>query len=89
MIAIEEITPGKPYACKFRVKEARDEFDRKWPNLSDTPFHHYSWVESFGFLLQRDTEQRLVVVADEKTDQEFVCGYDDIWDVDDVEVVNE
>jgi hypothetical protein len=89
MIAIEEITPGKPYACKFRVKEARDEFDRKWPNLSDTPFHHYSWVESFGFLLQRDTEQQLVVVADEKTDQEFVCGYDDIWDVDDVEVVNE
>jgi len=89
VIDIREITPGRAYGCKFKVKEARDEFDRKWPNMSDTPFHHYAEVEGFGFLKQRDTEQELVVVIDEKSEQEFVCTYDDIWDVDEVEIIED
>ena len=47
----------------------------------------YGDYEGFGFLKQRDTEQELVVVIDEKSDNEFVCAYADIWDVDEVELI--
>ena len=35
--------------------------------------------------MQRDSDQRLVKLQDEKSKKEFVVGFDDIWDVDEVE----
>ena len=34
--------------------------------------------------MSRDMDKRLVQLKDEKTGKEFVVGFDDIWDVDDV-----
>jgi len=34
--------------------------------------------------MQRDMDQRLVKLKDEKSSKEFVCPFDDIWDVDEV-----
>jgi hypothetical protein len=53
------------------------------------PVKRFGDYEGFGFLKQRDTEKELVIVIDEKTDREFVCSYDDIWDVDEVELVED
>lgn len=92
MIDIREITVGESYGCKFRVKNVPlDEFGRLggMMSLADLPIKEYGEYEGFGFLKQRDTEQELVVVVDEKTDKEFVCAYDDIWDVDEVELVKD
>jgi hypothetical protein len=84
MMKIEDITPGKSYACKFRVETMLDTFGRV-PGLSDTPLAGVKMYESLGVLIQRDTDQRLVKLQDEKSKKEFVVSFDDIWDVDEVE----
>lgn len=92
MIDIRDITVGKAYGCKFRAKNIPlDEWDRPGGMLSmaDVPVKRFGDYEGFGFLKQRDTEKELVVVIDEKTNREFVCSYDDIWDVDEVELIED
>lgn len=85
MIDIEDITPGNSYACKFRVTTLLDTMGRPAPNLSDVPVRGPGVYESLGILMQRDTEQRLVKLKDEKSSREFVVSFDDIWDIDEVE----
>ena len=87
MIDIEDITPGESYACKFRVKTMLDEHDRPAPNLTDTPLKGVGDYEGLGVLMQRDTEQRLVKLKDQKSSKEFVVGYNDIWEIDTVDWV--
>ena len=84
MMKIEDITPGKSYACKFRVETMLDTFGRV-PGLSDSPLAGVKMYESLGVLIQRDCDQRLVKLQDEKSKKEFVVSFDDIWDVDEVE----
>ena len=84
MIAIEDVKPGKSYACKFRVETMLDTYGRI-PGLSDTPLKGVGTYEGLGILMQRDSDQRLVKLQDEKSKKEFVVGFDDIWDVDEVE----
>jgi len=84
MIDIREITPGKSYACKFKVETMLDTLGRPAPNLSDTPLKGPGIYEGVGVLMQRDMDQRLVKLKDEKSNKEFVCSFDDIWDVDEV-----
>ena len=83
MIKIQDVKPGKSYACKFRVETMLDEMDRI-PGLSDTPLKGVGTYEGFGVLMTRDTKQELVEVEDQETKRTFVCTYDDIWDVDEV-----
>ena len=84
MIDIENIVPGNSYACKFRVETMLDTFGRI-PGLSDTPLKGVGTYEGIGILMQRDVEQRLVKLKDQKSSKEFVVGFDDIWDVDVIE----
>mgnify|MGYP003642636188 CR=1 FL=1 len=88
MIDIEDITVGESYACKFRVKTMLDEHDCPAPNLTDTPLKGVGDYEGIGVLMQRDPEQRIVKLRDEKSSKEFVVAYEDIWDVDVVEWTN-
>ena len=85
---IKNITPGKPYACKFKVETMLDDMGRPAPNLSDVPLKGPGLYEGFGVLIQRDSEEELVKVQDEKSKKEFVVPFSDIWDVDDVEWVD-
>lgn len=87
MIDIQDITPGESYACKFRVETMLDEFGRL-PGLSDTPLKGVGVYEGVGVLLQRDLDQRLVKLQDEKSKREFVVSFDDIWDIDTVDWVD-
>ena len=84
-IAIEDVIAGGEYACKFRVKTMLDTFGRPAPNLSDTPLKGPGLYEGIGVLMQRDMEQRLVRLQDQKSKKEFVVSFDDIWDVDTIE----
>jgi hypothetical protein len=88
MIDIEDIIVGESYACKFRVKTMLDELGRPAPNLTDIPLDGVGIYEGIGILMTRDTEQRLVKLKDEKSSNEFVVSYDDIWDVDTVDWTN-
>lgn len=85
---IEDITPGKSYACKFRVETMLDTLGRPAPNLSDQPLAGMKMYEGIGVLMQRDLDQKLVKLKDEKSSKEFVCSFDDIWDIDEVEWEN-
>jgi len=86
MIDIENIVPGNSYACKFRVETMLDTFGRI-PGLSDTPLKGVGTYEGIGILMQRDIEQRLVKLKDEKSSKEFVVSFDDIWEVDEIDWV--
>jgi hypothetical protein len=88
MIDIRKVEVGKSYACKFKVEHILDEYDRI-PGLSDTPIKGLGWYEGFGELMQRDSEKQLVKILDEKSKKEFVVPFDQIWDVDVVEYVEE
>lgn len=85
---IREITPGNSYACRFKVKTMLDTLGRPAPNLSDTPLKGEGMYEGIGVLMQRDTEQELVRLKDEKSSKEFVVPFSDIWDVDEIEWVD-
>ena len=85
MIDIRDITPGESYACHFRVQTMLDTLGRPAPNLSDTPLAGVKTYESFGVLKQRDLEQELVIVIDQKSSKEFVVKFEDLWDIDTVE----
>ena len=85
---IKEITPGKSYACKFKVETMLDAMGRPAPNLSDVPIKGTGLYEGFGVLIQRDLEKELVKLKDEKSSKEFVVPFSDIWDVDEVEWVD-
>ena len=87
-IEIENITPGNSYACKFRVETMLDALGRPAPNLSDQPLAGVEMYEGIGVLMQRDTDQRLVLLKDEKSSKEFVVSFDDIWDIDEVEWID-
>ncbi len=85
MVNIEDITPGKSYAAKFKVQTMLDDLGRPAPNLSDQPLKGVGEYQSLGILIARDMDKRLVELKDEKTGKQFVVGFDDLWDVDDVE----
>jgi len=87
MIDIENIVPGNSYACKFRVETMLDTFGRI-PGLSDTPLKGVGTYEGIGILMQRDVEQRLVKLKDEMSSKEFVVGFDDIWEIDEINWVD-
>lgn len=88
MIAIEDITPGQSYACRFRVETMLDTLGRPAPNLSDQPLKGVGVYEGVGVLMQRDTDQRLVRLQDDKSKKEFVVSFDDIWDIDTVDWID-
>jgi|TARA_B110000483_G_C17871549_1_gene418190 hypothetical protein len=88
MIDIKDIIVGKSYACKFKVETMLDEMDRI-PGLSDTPLKGVGTYEGIGVITHRDINSELVKLKDQDSGQEFVVGYDEIWDVDTVEWVDQ
>ena len=87
MIKIEDVKPGQSYACKFRVETMLDTFGRI-TGLSATPLKGVGTYEGLGVLMSRDMKSRLVELEDEKSKKKFVVPFDDIWDIDTVEWVD-
>ena len=87
MIKIEDIEVGKSYACKFKVETMLDIFGRV-PGLSDTPLKGPGMYEGVGVIQVRDTAGKRVQLKDEKSKKEFVVPFSQIWDVDEVEWVD-
>jgi hypothetical protein len=85
---IKEITPGKSYACKFKVMTMLDAMGRPAPNLSDVPLKGPGIYEGLGVLMERDLNTEMVKLRDEKSSKEFTVPFGDIWDVDEVEWVS-
>jgi hypothetical protein len=88
MIDIKDITPGKSYACKFKVEHVLDTYGRI-PGLSDTPLAGLGWYEGFGELKTRDLQSELVEIVDQESKKTLVVPFSQIWDIDEVEYVEE
>lgn len=88
MYKIEDIEPGKSYGCKFKVTTMLDTNGR--PNgLSDTPLQGPGEYEGFGVIQVRDSNSKLVEVYDTKCRKKFRVDFNSIWDIDDIEYVDD
>ena len=81
---IRSITPGKAYACKFKVETMLDIHGRL-PGLSDTPLKGPGLYEGLGVIQIRDMESKHVQLKDEKSGKEFIVPFAQIWDIDTVD----
>jgi len=89
MKTMMDITPGESWACRFRCTTWLDANGKPQPNehvAVGTPHPgtpgEYS---SIGVIRVRDTQQRLVLVEDIESAQEFTISWDNCWDIDSVE----
>jgi len=85
---IQDVQPGKSYACKFKVRTLLDNLGRPAPNLSDQPLAGEGNYEGIGVIEIRDSEKEMVQVVDEKSSKKFVVPFADIWDIDEAEFVS-
>lgn len=86
---IFDVETGKSYACKFKVETMLDTLGRPAPNLSDVPLKGKGLYEGFGLIAVRDTEQELCKIHDIASKKEFIVSFDDMWDIDEAEYVDE
>ena len=89
MFKIEDIIPGKSYGCKFKVTTMLDTMGRPAPNLSDVPLKGPGEYKGFGVIQVRDTASRLVELYDTGCRKTFRVDFDSLWDIDEVEYVEE
>ena len=88
MLTINDIIPGKSYACKFKCETMLNVNDQPFTD-SSVPLKGPALYESFGLISTRDLDKKLVRVLDETSKKHFIISFDDIWDIDDVEWVEE
>lgn len=83
----ETISAGKSYACLYTTQIGLDR-DNQIPD-DRSEITHYQPLTGFAIINKRDPKQRLLTVVDVNLALEIVVSYDDVWDIDDVEVVAE
>lgn len=87
MYKIEDITAGKSYGCRFRVTTMLDTNGRPY-GFSDAPAVAPGEYEGFGVIQKRDLKSGFVEIYDTSARKMFRVGFDNIWDIDDVEYVD-
>jgi len=88
MLRIDEIKVGQSYACKFKCETMLD--INESPITDDSiPLKGPGIYQSLGIIKTRDIDQQVVKLIDEKTKKTFVIPFSDIWDIDEIEWVEE
>lgn len=91
---IEDIPAGESWACRFKTTTFVDkDSGLAVQDKNVQPGQAHKGVpgdyESVGLIQVRDIENRLVQLLDTVTDITFKVNFDDCWDVDKVEWINE
>ena len=91
---MENIPAGESWACRFKTttfvdKESRVAVEDK--NLAVGAAHRGvpGDYEGIGLMQIRDVDNRIVQLLDTVTDITFKVKFDDCWDIDKVEWINE
>ena len=89
---LEDIKPGESWACKFKVVTFLDTdgsvidknvgVGEKHPGVPGI-------YESLGIIQVRDLDSNLVKLLDTKTNKEFCVNWEDCWDIDTIEWVED
>ena len=91
---MQDITPGESWGCKFKVRtfiddEGRPVSTRNVPIGGKVPGKP-GWWESVGSIAVRDAKTRMVEIVDHQVqDRKWTVSWDDCWDIDRVEYVQE
>lgn len=81
---LEDIEPGKSYACRFEVACLLDKHGVPVAEICEGA--RPGTYTSLGVIVMRDTDNKLVKVKDvEHVDHEYVVSWENCWDVDEVE----
>lgn len=89
MVDILDISPGERYGCKFRtITMLNDQGEPAIGSPGDS-FPGPGLYESVGIIQTRDVENKKVKLIDTRSRLTFVVSFDDIWEIDTVEVVDE
>lgn len=87
MLTVNDIQAGKSYACKFKIKTLLDKSGAPTEVISEN--NEIKDYESFGVIQQRDLENKLLAIIDQKTNIKFIVDFDSVWDVDTVEWIQD
>jgi len=83
-VNLEDIEPGKSYACRFEVACLLDATGTPLADMVEGA--RPGVYKGLGVIVMRDSENRLVRVRDvEHADHEYVVSWENCWDVDEVE----
>lgn len=88
---LKDLTTGQSWACKFKVTTFLDQGGNVVDaNLSVGEKHPGSpgLYESLGIIKVRDVENNLVQVIDTKTQKEFCVDWENCWDPDTIEWID-
>tara|TARA_S200000501_G_scaffold59191_1_gene49542 strand:+ start:1449 stop:1763 length:315 start_codon:yes stop_codon:yes gene_type:complete len=91
---IEDIPAGESWACRFKVTTFVDkESGLAVQDKNVQPGQPHKGIpgeyKGIGLIQIRDVENRIVQLLDTVTDITFKVGFDDCWDVEVVEWINE
>ena len=89
MLKIQQVIEGKSNACKLSDTTACDVEGNPTPNLTGNTDIENKIYESLGIIVQRDLTYSLVRLIDEPSKLQFVVPFDKIWDIDEIEWVDE
>lgn len=87
-LSIQTIESGQMYGCRFRVQTMLDENGRPAQGSPGDMFEGPGEYTGTGIIAQRDLDSELVRVKDFDTNKEFVVPFDQIWDIDYIELVD-
>lgn len=88
---LEDLKAGESWACKFKVLTFLDDdgnlIDKK-VNLGEKHPGKPGLYEGLGIIKIRDIEKNLVKLIDTKSQREFCVDWNDCWDPDTIEWID-
>lgn len=82
---MRDIEAGRSYACRFRTAELVDINGEPVVDKQSQTAASMRPREGFGIIKTRDEAQQLVEVIDTDSEKVYVVGWEDCWDIDEVE----
>jgi len=89
MIDVLDIQPGERYGCKFRTVTMLNDQGEPATGSPGDSFPGPGVYESIGIIQTRDLENQKVKLIDTVSRLTFVVSFDDIWDIDTIEVIGD
>lgn len=91
---IEDIPAGESWACRFKVttfvdKETGLAVQDKNLQIGQAHKGIPGVYESVGIIQVRDVDNKIVQLLDTVTDYSFAVKFEDCWDVEEIEWINE
>jgi len=85
-----DITAGESWACRYRITKMLDKDGKPVQNLKiGETAAGPGYVEGIGVIVTRDVDKELLELKDIETQETHVVTFDDVWEIDRAEYVDE